>query len=389
MGLAYLAAVAKADGHQVDVVESAYTGQTVQEITEQVFSGNYHFVGITCYYYNFKYVIKIVNHIRRQYPDIYICLGGFLPTLSYEMVLNALPDIHCCIVGEGEKTFCELLECLENQKSWQHIPGIAFRNSSGEVVLTARRELIDDLDSLPFPHRTFISERRLASIVTTRGCYGTCNYCGIQEFTRTCVGKRFRRRSPDNVFAEILTLAAQGVEYIMFNDGLFHMSSATGRKWFNRFYELHNEHGLKMRYLCDFRANEVVACRDIIERFMEIGLYNVNIGIESFVQKQLDFYGKGTTVEQNIQTLDILQDLELNFTMGIMMFDPTTTMAEILEFTETIQRMGFYQKIYNVNRPLSIGCCVIATQGTELFDYVVKNGLYEMNELNYTFIRGV
>ena len=138
--------------------------------------------------------------------------------------------------------------------------------------------------------------------------------------------------------------------------------------------------------MCDFRADEVVKSKDIIAKFIEIGLSNVNIGIESMTQSQLNFYCKTTTVQQNILTLQILCDLGVNFTMGIMMFDPIVSVSDIHETLEVFRRIEIHKRQYNVNRPLSIGSSVVATMGTPLFDYVVEHGLYENNENNYRFL---
>ncbi|MCK4257914.1 MAG: B12-binding domain-containing radical SAM protein [Halanaerobiales bacterium] len=386
IGLGYIAAVLEKADYEVEIIECARIGASVKKVCDLIVKGNYDMVGISTYFFNYMNVVRIISRLRKLKPSIFIFLGGFLPSLSYEMLLNNLDTFECCVIGEGEATTLELVEKVVKGKNWRDTPGIAYREGK-EIIFTGKRELIDNLDMLPFPKRQFISERKIVSVLTTRGCYGHCTYCGIQEFFKTCEGKKVRRRTPENVVAEIeLLVNNYEIEYITFNDGNFHIASVVGRAWFNRFYELIKEKGIKVYYLCDFRANEVVKSRDILEKFIEIGLYNVNVGIESFLQQQLNFYNKQIVVEENVKTIQILEDLKLRYTIGILLFDPVITVPEIIKFINVMNDMGFYEQDYNIIRPLSIGSTVIATTGTPLFDYVVKEGLYTPNDKNYNFM---
>jgi radical SAM superfamily enzyme YgiQ (UPF0313 family) len=385
IGIAYIASVLEANQFETDIIECGHENLGINDVCKRIEGKEYDAIGISAYFYNYTNVLRIVKNIRKKNPGIFLYLGGYLPTFLYHDVLISIPEVNCCVVGEGEITTLELLQKYSNGQDWRAVDGIAYLQDQ-EVIFTGKRQLVSNLDDLPFPKRQFMSERRLLPVLTSRGCYGHCNYCGIYEFHKTCTGKLVRRRSSENVVAEIKELVASyNVEYITFNDGNFHISSANGRKWFHTFYSLIKEANINIKYLCDFRANEIVAAKDIVEKFVEIGLYNVNVGIESMAQSQLDFYNKTTTVEQNIQSLKILNELGLHYTMGIMIFNPIATVEEILETLTVFKDIRLYEEDYNINRPISIGSVVVATTGTPLYDYVVEQGLYAPNELNYNF----
>ena len=385
IGIAYIASILEAEQFDTDIIECGHEGLSINDVCNRIEEKKYDAVGISAYFYNYKNVLRMVKKIRRKSPEIFLYLGGYLPTFLYDDILKNIPEVNCCVIGEGEITTLELLKKYRNKQNWRVVDGIAYMQDQ-RVVFTGKRQLVSNLDDLPFPKRHFVSERRLLPVLTSRGCYGHCNYCGIYEFHKTCTGKLVRRRSPENVVAEIKELIAlHKVEYITFNDGNFHISSENGRKWFHSFYSLIKDENINIKYLCDFRANEIVAARDIVEKFVEIGLHNVNVGIESMAQSQLDFYNKTTTVEQNIQALNILNELRLHYTMGIMIFDPIVTVAEIFATLTVFKSIKIYEDDYNINRPISIGSVVVATTGTPLYDYVVKHGLYIQNELNYKF----
>ena len=92
------------------------------------------------------------------------------------------------ICGEGEITLGEIADKLINtsQKDLQEINGLAFIQNH-EILRTDKRQVIKDLDSLPFPDRGLIDIERYRelwkkhhgyfsmNVVTTRGCPYHCN----------------------------------------------------------------------------------------------------------------------------------------------------------------------------------------------------------------------
>ncbi len=385
IGLGYIAAYLNKNGYQTDIIECARLDISANEVCERIYEGKYDIIGISAYYFNFKNTLKIINGIKKKNSSAFVFLGGYLPTLSYELLLNSFDNFDCCVIGEGEFTALELVEKLDKGEDWKNIPGIAYKQNN-EIIFTGKRDLIEDLDILPFPEKPFISERKIVSVLTARGCYGNCTYCGIQEFFNKCNGRKVRRRSPENVVEEIEYLIERyGVKYVSFNDGNFHVASKPGNEWFERFYQLIKEKNINVKFLVDFRANEIVKSRHIIEKFLEIGLYNVNVGIESLLQKQLDFFNKQVKVEDNINAIRILEEYKVKYTYGILIFDPIIKISEVLEFLNKVKEIGLYNDDYNISPPLSIACTVVATEGTPIHKYVVENGLLAQNDINYRF----
>ena len=120
------------------------------------------------------------------------------------------------MVGEPENTISELVDSLENGKSdLGSIDGLGFRKN-GNTILTGKRAVIENLDSLPFPARHLLPmdvysqavkqnplrgeiHKPYTIIITSRGCPYNCVFCS------SCVvwGKQWRPRSPKNVVDEI------------------------------------------------------------------------------------------------------------------------------------------------------------------------------------------
>ena len=68
-------------------------------------------------------------------PSSFVFVGGYLPTLSYEQVLNSISGLDCCVIGEGELTCKELMECICHGRDWRNVPGIAYKEGN-EIVKT-------------------------------------------------------------------------------------------------------------------------------------------------------------------------------------------------------------------------------------------------------------
>ena len=146
-------------------------------------------------------VYKLIENISRNYPGIKIILGGIHATIMYKQLIEKYPFV-IVVLGEGEVTMGELSkELLKKKPNLKKIKGIAF-SFKKEVVRTERRELIKDLDSLPFPnHKQFIQDkkRKSACLLTTRGCPFACSFCCLNPESKRIV----RFRSPKNVVDEI------------------------------------------------------------------------------------------------------------------------------------------------------------------------------------------
>lgn len=299
--------------------------------------------------------------------------------------MNKSSIFDCCILGEGEITTLEVIDKLANNEDWRRTKGIAYYNGS-EVVINEKRELIQDLDSIPFPHRIYNHEANVAQIVASRGCYGKCNYCGIQEFLGWNSGKCARRRTPENVFAEIKHLVEESnINYFVFCDPNFALNGKEGREWVYRFYDLIKEADFDIKFDIDVRANEVIGNKDLLEKLKRIGLETVLIGVENFSQKELDFMVKLVKAETNIKAMTIIQELGLKYVPGILLFNPVTEMDDIIVNLETIKSLDF--RINNtVIKPISCFGPIVSSPGLSIHEFIKENGYYKSNEKGYEFL---
>jgi radical SAM superfamily enzyme YgiQ (UPF0313 family) len=124
-------------------------------------------------------------------------------TDHYEQYLQEGADF--IILGEGEQTLLELTTAIDQQQpDFLSIAGLAYKQNDA-VIKTVKRNVLKDLDSLPFPawdlvdmdmyRKTWLKHKGYFSMnmATTRGCPFKCNWCA-----KPIYGNRYNSRSPQN-----------------------------------------------------------------------------------------------------------------------------------------------------------------------------------------------
>ena len=130
--------------------------------------------------------VRAARIVRRLWPECLNVAGGVYFAHAIEPTLE-LGCIDAIVRGEGEVTFVELLRAGRDRAAWAKIPGLAYRDPGGATVVTPRRPLIADMDSLPFPAYDLLdmscygrgsrNHPDLVSIEHSRGCVDRCNFC--------------------------------------------------------------------------------------------------------------------------------------------------------------------------------------------------------------------
>lgn len=384
LGLAYIAAYLEKYNFDVDILECEKYGITFDNIQKIIIQNQYEAIGISTIYQNLKNVLHIAKIIKKANPNIRVFLGGYGATFSCEQILRQSKNIDLCVLGEGEITTLELVQTIEKKEEWRNIKGIAYMDSD-RLVITEKRNLVENLDILPFPKRLYNHEAGVAQITASRGCYGKCIYCGIQEFSTFNSGTCLRRRSPENVFAEIKELVKeQGVKHFVFCDPNFVLNGVNSKMWVRTFCGLINGADLHIKFDMDMRANEVVGNEELLLMLKDVGLETILIGIENFSQRELDFFKKNICAETNIEAIQIIQKLGFKYVPGILLFNPVTTLDDIIYNLQIIKSLDF--RINNsITKPITAYSAVITSPGLTIYDYVKKSGLYKGNEKGYVF----
>ena len=170
-------------------------------------------------------------------------------------------------IGEGEYATLDLVNALERSDDGVRLPDPAIPNwwfkLNGEVVRNGLRPLLtsEELDELPFSDRELLynahqqsRSTKIKPFITGRGCPYDCAFCFNKAFSDLYSGRgrRFRRRSPDNVIRELKEVTSQhDVRFILFMDDTFILQDA----WLNEFMSRYKAE-IGLPFWCQVRAHD-------------------------------------------------------------------------------------------------------------------------------------
>ena len=198
-----------------DIHTAEYTiNQRTEDVIKGIYSFQPDFIGISCYIWNIDMVMKVVGSLKKLLPKADIWLGGPEVSFNAKERMNGAEEIFGIMVGEGEKTFDELIDVYEKQKPFSAVAGIVYRNGNC-VVSNSARECID-FSSVPFIYddvRDF--DNRIIYYESSRGCPFGCGYC------LSAVEKKLRFRSLEQVKNELLFFLEHKVKQVKFIDRTF------------------------------------------------------------------------------------------------------------------------------------------------------------------------
>lgn len=186
-------------------------------ILGEIYKGKYDIVCFSCYIWNIKYTLEIINDLKKINPNAIIVLGGPEVSFKPENIIKAYASIDYIVVGEGEVTFKELLHYLINEEGKiSDIDGIVYRQED-EVIRNKNRSLIKDLDSIASPYEGSLEdfENKIIYYESSRGCPHNCKYC----LSSTIKGVRFF--SLDRVKHDLDRFLRNRVKQVKFVDRTF------------------------------------------------------------------------------------------------------------------------------------------------------------------------
>ena len=236
-------------------------------------------------------------------------LGGGSMTCSPTEMMELIPEVGIGMIGEGEITACEMMDTLEQGGDLKNVDGLVLREPNGDLHYNAPREIIRELDSLPWPDwdgfKFFDQEpagdfpNRLvcAPLVTSRGCPFRCTFCSKPT------GTAHHQRSMDSIFAEVDHLVqTYGINRLFIDDDVFALpiwnqdaGQESGRKYKSRLEEFCDKiKPYSVEWLLYLRVGEYMT-DELLSLMKASGCVEVFYGIESGDDTVLHSMHKGIT----------------------------------------------------------------------------------------------
>lgn len=290
MGVEYLISVLRSQGYEVRVSFDDFGTKPWSSADPQALGSfkalesfytdpvDVLFLSVVTDYY--QRALAVAQNVKRRHPHTIICFGGPHPTYCYQHVLRNQSVDYICR-GEGDIAILELLDFIRGDRT--DLPEGIYHLHNGSIVGQGFGALVENLDDLPFPDKSDLYKdlprcKNIYTTVTGRGCYNKCSYCNsctIRGYYRENGRNFLRRRSVDNVIAE-LKKAKQQYEpqhIVFFDDSFIH-----NKKFLHEFTDRYKQE-IGVSFSC--MTNPNFFNEGILEKLVEAGLVFVEIGIQS------------------------------------------------------------------------------------------------------------
>ncbi len=373
----YTAAMLKKDGHDVEIIEGFLDSLSYDDVWATISAYKPDVLGVHMVY-NWEKDLALyafLAHVKNELGP-HIVAYGFYPTIAYEDILTSCPAIDAVIAGEPELAMARLAASKLKAEQVALIPGLVLRDGAGGFQAN-KPEVIQDLDSMPFPVRTDALMRLSeVNILGSRGCYGRCTFCYINTFfTRSGT---WRRRSPENIMEEIDGLiVGEGVRDFYFTDANFFGPGSIGQERALQIATLLKERNV--RFGIEGRVNDIHD--ETIAALRSAGLRHMLIGLESGRDESLKRLNKLTTVAQNEEALRILRKHGIEPNVGFIMFEPDSTLDDLRVNFEFLKRNGLLGDLARTANVLYHHQIIL--EGTAAYHYLRQKGRLVTAGSNY------
>ncbi len=333
LGIKAIETVLCAQGHNVYIYDMNFTNISVEDLISQIKNNGSNIVGFSVSFtFQIYETIKLAKGMREKLKNVHFTIGGQGVSFIIPHVLEDNKEFDSGICFEGEMTFLELIECLQEKREFTNIKGLYYR--IGETIgFNGNRNPIENLDILPYMIRNRQSDNNElthVSMITSRGCTGRCLFCSSGYFSNRYHNlKKWRFRSANNILGEIENIKSNSEKLaISFVDDNFLGGNQEGYNRARCFSEELIKRRININWSMECRVDDVNY--ELFNLMRKAGLKNVFLGVESGNEEDLKLFNKQITLSQIANAVKILEDLELTYDIGFIMFHPTSTIRQLI-----------------------------------------------------------
>ena len=389
LGLMYLSAFLRSQGHRVEIIDSVVEqpenyydleediscrGMYIDDIINRI-GKDVQLIGVSnLFSFSFPIVKKLTQEIKNAYPAVPIVVGGAHPSATpVETILDTCIDY--VIISEGEETLNELVNHLGDEEYIQRLDGICFKNRSGKLVFNPKTNFIEDLDSLPFPSRELIplekyyrvheahgpSKGRWTPILSSRGCPFKCTFC-----TQSLWNRCYRSRSPENVVDEIENCVKKyGITEFHFEDENLTLNK---KRTIDICNEIQKRH-LDIRWQTPNGIRASVTDKEMLRNMKASGCFHITVAPESGSKRVLnEIINKNQDLKKVKDVVEYASAIGLKTAAYFVIGLPGETSREVnksIGFACELARVGLDEVAFSNFIPLP---------GSELYKKIAEKG---------------
>ena len=273
---------------------------------------------------NYRNGLRLLKYIRKEFPDIYMAVGGPHISVCYKTFFEWHNDLcDAAIIGEGEQALCELIENIKSGYLYNAVPGVCYSKNPTEFT----NGKMVEIDTIPLPDRkAFFSiycdeEKKVAEenyrrvfyshlpgfengharVVASRGCYNNCTFCSPGIYWRNPENNKpcRRVRNPQSIADERELLLSEGIGAVYFDDPTFPIKS--DMRFFDDFEHEIIKRNLKFSWGAPICSNEIDS--KILDRLQRIGFTYCYFGLENYREDNLKDFHKQQDIKRCLELI--------------------------------------------------------------------------------------
>ena len=375
LGIAYIAAMLEKNGVTVKILDAPALELDHESVKNEIAEYSPDVIAITSVTPTIASALKTAKISKEACPDAVTVMGGYHPTFTYpEILKNDFVDIVVC--GEGELTMVDLVDAIENNRDLRNVKGIAVKDFKTEP-----REIIEDLDSIPFPARHLLpmDEYKIlnmklttGTIISGRGCPYKCSFCASSAMH----GQKLRLRSAKSVVDEMEHLVKDhDIEMVAFMDDTFTIN----KKRVYEICEAIKERGLDNYWGCTARVDTI--SEDLLKAMKDAGCITMFLGVESADQQVLNLVNKKTNIEKIKKTFALTKKYGMRTIASVVLGMPGDTKNSIKNTIKFVKLLEPSYAVFSLATPYP---------GTDFYVKAASENLIKINDWSkYTLLSPV
>ncbi len=411
IGLAYLAASLRNNGHEVEILDcQTETKRSIPIPVElsylkdfypfndqspfKLYSGYYHFgmdwaeigkkvkdskadvFGISSSFTPYHAEALEISRIIKEWDrGKTVVMGGAHVSCDPEGVLRS-PFVDYVILGEGEVRFPLLLKQIGKKKATniEKVDGIGYRND-GKARINPPEYLIQYLDSVPYPARELLDldryqmrKKRTTMVITSRGCPHRCAYCSAH----LVMGTSFRTRTPEAILKEMMECQKQyGIGVFDIEDDNFTFDQDRAKRLMNLIIEAFDGGNIELSAMNGISFASLD--RELLRLMKRAGFHTINLSYVSTDPSTKERMRRPNSTTDFDRILDEAEQIGLTVIAYAILGMPGQSNEEMVDTL-----------IYLMGKKVLIGPSIYyPTPGTPLFERCEKEGILPLHPVQW------
>jgi len=363
--------------HLADLVGELKPLDIKTELTKTIADFRPDLVAVSLLERNFPTAKNICSVIKTWFPDLPILVGGIMPTIAPEVVLNE-KWVDMIVLGEGEGAMIDILQ------NWGAVHAVAkilntwTKDGEGKISRNPLRPLIT-MDDVPDQDWSDFDRRHLLKpfmgsvyiggpFEFSRGCYKECTFCvapqlrGIQKE----LGRYHRTKSPRKMIQEIENKIKE-FDLTMLSFGDTDFLSSVPKSVMKEFLTLYIE---KVRVPFTIQTGaETLVNEEILSLLRQARCCAISVGVESGSERiRKNVIKKYVSMKVVREAFELCRKHGLRITANYMVGVPHETEEDVMD-TIRLNR--------ELNPPSIAVTFFTPFVGTDLYDVSVRDGFYK------------